>query len=170
MEEDFDFTEMIAMVMMEAERKMVKREAAQRAVKRVVDRVGRFNGDDVPRFLEAYNAEMMKEGVDGAMRLECFRRVAAVSVHKEVTELREAHESWESFEGALLEAYGHAEPEGRGQQEFERWVASARRHRSAMEAFREFEGHFAQLSEWELMRIEHFQDFHFSATTEVCTD
>ena len=45
---------------------------AQQAVERVVDRVGRFNGDDVPRFLEAYNAEMTKRGMDEAMRLEYF--------------------------------------------------------------------------------------------------
>ena len=32
-------------------------------------------------------------------------------MHKEVKELREAHESWESFEGALLEAYGYTKPE-----------------------------------------------------------
>ena len=110
MEEDFDFEEMMAKIVMEAGRKMAKRDAAQQAVERVVDRVGRFNGDDVPRFLEAYDAEMTEWGVDEAMRLEYFRRVAAVSVHKEVKELQEAHESWESFEGALMEAYGYAKP------------------------------------------------------------
>jgi hypothetical protein len=66
-----------------------------------------------------------------------------------VKELRNAHGSWESFEGALLEAYGYAKPEGRGRREFDRWVASARRHRNAMDAFREFERRFSQLSEWE---------------------
>ena len=135
MEEDFDFEEMMAKIMMDARRKKARRDAAQQAVERVVDRVGRFNGDDVPRFLEAQDAEMAKGGVDEAMRLEYFPRVAAVSVHKEVKELREAHESWVSFEGALLEAYGYTEPEGRGRHEFDRWVASARRHQSAMEAF-----------------------------------
>jgi hypothetical protein len=55
---DFDFEEVAAKVMMEAERRMVRRDTAQQAVERVVGRAGRFNGDDVPRFLEAYNGEM----------------------------------------------------------------------------------------------------------------
>ena len=101
----------------------------------MVDRVGRLKGDEVSKFLKADNAEMTKWDVDERIRLEYICRVVAISMHKEVKELREAHESWESFEGALLEAYGYAEPEGRGQHEFDRWVAWARRHRNAMEAF-----------------------------------
>jgi hypothetical protein len=53
MEEDFDFEEMVAKLMVEAERKMARQEAAQQAVGRVVGRAGRFNGDGVPKFLEA---------------------------------------------------------------------------------------------------------------------
>ena len=44
--------------------------------------------------------------MDEAMRLDFFCRVANVSMHNEVKKLREAHESWDSFEGALVEAYG----------------------------------------------------------------
>ena len=49
---------------------------------------------------------MTEMGVAEATRLDFFCRGAAVSRYEEVMELREAHESWESFEGALLEAYG----------------------------------------------------------------
>ena len=45
MEEDFDFEDMMAKIVMEAGRKMAKRDVAQQAVKRVIDRVGRFNGN-----------------------------------------------------------------------------------------------------------------------------
>ena len=95
------------------------------------------------KFLGAYNAEMMERGVDEATRLDFFYRVVAVSRYEEIKERREAHESWESFEGALLEAYGYAEPEGRGQHEFDPWVASVRRHQNTMEAFREFARRFS---------------------------
>ena len=149
MEEGFDFEEMMTKILMDAGRKRARREAAQQAVERVVRLVGRFDGKEVPKFLRAYDAEMTGMGVDEATRLEFFRRAAAASKYEEVKELQEAHESWESFEGALMEAYGCAESEVRGRREFDRWVASARRHRNAMEAFREFEGRFSQLSEWE---------------------
>jgi hypothetical protein len=149
MEEDFDFEETVTTLIREAEWKTVRREAAQQAVGRVVGRAGRFNGDDVPKILKAYNEEMHARGVGGALKLEYFGRVVADPIRAEVKELREAHESWRSFEGALLKAYGYVEPEEEGRREFDRWVASAKRHRSAMEALREFERRFSQLSEWE---------------------
>ena len=90
MDEGFDFTEMMTKIVMDAERRKARRDAAQQAVKKVV---GRFNGDDVPNKLGAYNAEMMERGVDKEMRLDFFCRVANVSMHNEVKKLREAHDS-----------------------------------------------------------------------------
>ena len=69
--------------------------------------------------------------MDEAMRLDFFCRVANVSMHNEVKKLREAHESWESFEEALVEAYGYKKPEGQRRQEFDQWVASVKPRCSA---------------------------------------
>jgi hypothetical protein len=111
--EDFDFEEVVAKIMMEARRTMATRDVAQQAVERVVGQVGRFNGNDVPNFLRPYNAEMTERGVDEPTKRDFFCRVVAASMYKEVKELRGAHESWESFQRALFEAYEYAEPEGR---------------------------------------------------------
>ena len=73
---------MMAKIVMDAGRKKARRDAAQQAVERVVGRVGRFNGDEVPEFLRAYNADMTKWGVDEATRMEYFCRAVAVSTHK----------------------------------------------------------------------------------------
>ena len=75
MEEDFDFAEMMAKIVMDAERKKARRDAAQQAVERVVGRVDRFNGNDVPKFLRAYNAEMTEWGVHEVTRIDFFRPV-----------------------------------------------------------------------------------------------
>jgi hypothetical protein len=147
--EDFDFEGVAAKIMIEAKWRMARRDAAQQAVERVVGRAGRFNGDSVLSILGAYNGEMDARGIEDTLRLEYFCRVVAGPIHAEVDELRNAHGSWESFEGALLEAYGYTKPEGRGRREFDRLVASARHHRNAMDALREFERRFSQLSEWE---------------------
>jgi hypothetical protein len=117
---DIDFEEVAAMVMMEAERRIARRDAAEQVIEKVVGRAGRFNGDDVPTFLEAYNGEMDARGVEDALRLEYFCRVVAGPMYVAVKELRNANGSWESFEGALLEAFRYAEPEGRDQREFDR--------------------------------------------------
>ena len=39
---------------------------AQRAVECVVERVGRFNGDDVPSYMQAYNEEMNARDIEEA--------------------------------------------------------------------------------------------------------
>ena len=72
MEEDFDFAEVMTKILMDAERKKVRRDAAQQTVERVVDLVGRFNGKEVPKFLRAYDAEMTEMGLDEATRLDFF--------------------------------------------------------------------------------------------------
>ena len=100
-----------------------RREATQQAIECVVERVIRFNGDKVPFYMEAYNAEMDVRGINDALRLEFFCRVAAPRIHAEVKELGEAHSSWETFEEALWHAYGEP-PRSRNQRDFDQWVAS----------------------------------------------
>ena len=55
-----------------------------------------------------------------------------------------------------MDAYGYKKLEGRSWQEFDRWMASAKPHRSPIDAFREFERCFSQLLERErrLVRVD----------------
>ena len=123
--EDDDFTEMVAEVVLEFGGAVMRREAAQRAIERVVERVDRFNGDKAPFYLESYNAEMEAQEVDEALRLEFFYRAVAVRMHVEVKELRKAHSSWEAFEEALWQAYG--EPlRSQNQCDLDQWVMSTK--------------------------------------------
>ena len=108
--------EAMSNMMMEFLREGNRRSAAQQAVDRVVERVGYFNGAEAQKFLYAYNIEMDSRGVNEAMKLEYFCWVVAEPIHKEVKELREAHDSWVTFEKGLLEAYGYERPKGRGRQ------------------------------------------------------
>ena len=57
------FTELFVEAVREFGRVTARREAAQRAVECVVERVGRFSGDDVPSYMEAYNEEMSAVGL-----------------------------------------------------------------------------------------------------------
>ena len=43
----------------------------------MVERVGRFNGDDAPFYMQAYNEEMNARDVDEVLRLEFLCRIAA---------------------------------------------------------------------------------------------
>ena len=79
----------------------MERQAVQRAVESMLERVSLFNGEKVLFYLEAYNAEMEVRGVNDELRLEFFCRVVAPRIHAKVIELRETHSLWETFEEAL---------------------------------------------------------------------
>ena len=102
MEIDEDsFAELFVKAVREFGRAAARREAAQRAAKCVVEKVSRFNRDDVPSYMQAYNEEMSARDVDEALRLEFFCRIAAPQIQAEVKELGEALISWEAFQEAL---------------------------------------------------------------------
>ena len=142
------FTELFVEAVREFGRATARREAAQRAVECVVERVGRFSGDDVPSYMQAYNEEMSARDVDGALRLEFFCRITAPRIQAEVKELGEALVSWEAFEEVLWRKYG-GPPKSRNRRAFDQWVASAKTHRGAAKAFQEFGRRFARLPERE---------------------
>ena len=76
--------------MMEFLREGKRRNEAQQAFERVVERVSYFNGIDVQSFLKFYYEEMDSRGVDEAMRLEYFCRVVDQPIFKAIKELQEA--------------------------------------------------------------------------------
>ena len=123
----------------------------------MVERVGRFNREKIPFYLEAYNVEMEAQEVDAALRLEFFCRAVAVRMHVEMKELREAHSSWEAFEEVLRQTYGEP-PKSRNRHDFDQWISAVKTHRGAMKAFKEFERRFARFPEWEqsLVRADKF--------------
>ena len=91
--EEEDITEVMPRMVMDFVRQRERRDEAQQAIESMVKKVGYFNENEVPKFLEAYNAKMTKRDVDAAMRLKCFFRVMAVPMYKEVKGPQEAHDS-----------------------------------------------------------------------------
>ena len=51
--------------------------------------------------MQAYNEEMDVRGVEDALRLEFFYRIAAPRIYAEPKELGEALNSWEAFKEAF---------------------------------------------------------------------
>ena len=94
----------------------------------MAERVGCFNGDKVPYYMESYNDDMNVRGIDDALRLEFFCRIADPRIYAEVKELRERHSSWEAFERALWRAYGEL-LRSRNRRDFNQRVASSKTHR-----------------------------------------
>ena len=74
--EEVGFAQLFFEAVREFGQATTKREAAQRAVECVAERVDRFNGDNVPSYMQAYNEEMNARGVEDALRLEFFCWIA----------------------------------------------------------------------------------------------
>ena len=108
----------------------------------------RFNGDKVPFYMEAYNEEMDVRGVDDALRLEFFCRIAAPRKYAEVKDLGEALGLWEAFKEALWQAYGEP-PRNQNRRDIDKWVSSTKTHQGATKVFQEFGRRFARLPERE---------------------
>ena len=70
--EDDDFMQIVSEVVREFGQVTTKREATQPTVECMVKRVVLFNGNKVPFYLEAYNAEMGVRSVNDALRLTFF--------------------------------------------------------------------------------------------------
>ena len=100
-----DFAQMFIKAVREFGRATTRREVAQQDVKCVSERVGHFNGEKVPFYMEVYNAEMDVRGINDALRLEFFCQIATRRIYAKVKEIEEAHSSWETFEEALWRAY-----------------------------------------------------------------
>ena len=85
--EEEDITEVMARMVMDFIRQKERRDVAQQVVESMVERVGHFNGDDVPKLLRAHNDKIITRDVDEVMRLEYFFRLFAIRMHGEVKEL-----------------------------------------------------------------------------------
>ena len=119
------------------------------AVERLLRRNGEFNGKGVSRYLREYKAEMMQYRIPEGLQVISFSRVASDELQERIHKIQQQNSTWESFEEALREAYDYERWTGRDRREFDEWVASEKTHRSATQAFLEFEHRFARLSERE---------------------
>ena len=130
-------------------------------VQRLVQRNRQFNGKDVSGYLRDYKAEMLRYGISERLQVTSFNRVAMDELQESIHEIRQQNPTWGSFEEALREAYDYERPKGRGRGEFEQWVASAKIHQSATQAFLEFECRFGKLSgqEQQLVGVNKLQMF-----------
>ena len=100
LEED-GFTQLFVEAVREFGRATTRREAAQRAIECMAERVVHFNWHKVPAYMQAYNEEMDSRGVDDALRLEFFCRISTPRIYEDVKELGETLNSQEAFEEAL---------------------------------------------------------------------
>ena len=113
--------------------------ALDRAIKAIIDKIGRFNGKDATSYLEAYKAEMLMRNIPEDRRLFGFPRVVTPIIHEEVLEVQADCHNWAGFEGRLREWYNFDESLRLSKKDFMDWVDIPGKGRSALALLQEFE-------------------------------
>lgn len=121
---------------------------ATRALKGVVDKVGRFDGKDITKFLKVYVCEMEVHQVTETTMMETFGLAVVPEIRERVQEIRE-HEhvtSWARFEERLKDEYFDEDIEMMTKRSFLDWVdQQPGKHMGPNELLREFEKRYNQL-------------------------
>ena len=76
--------------------------SVEKAVDRVVELEGQFDGRNVTKFLDTYRREMNQRDVSEARQITSFKRVVANNVQRRVIELQEGKTTWSEFERTIL--------------------------------------------------------------------
>ena len=136
-----------ALVMfMEQQRASTSGQGATRALKGVVDKVGRFDGKDITRFLKVYVCEMEVHQVPETTVMETFGLAVVPEIRERVHEIRELVTSWARFEERLKDEYFDEDSERMTKRSFLDWVdQQPGKHMGPNELLREFEKRYKQL-------------------------
>jgi hypothetical protein len=73
---------------MQQQRTSNSAQGATKALKGVVDKIGRFDGKDITRFLKVYISEMEVHQVPGTTMMETFGLAMVHEIHMRVHEIR----------------------------------------------------------------------------------
>ena len=149
------FNEEMASFMMTMMNRMLQEQSAMNrmeseltlAVQTVIERISKFNGEDVTRFLEVYEYEMANRGATGEQMVSRINQVCTLDVRARVTELSERfREDWAGFRQALLDEYMLDDRTRMSKKSFLEWTEKGGKGLSVSELLREFEKRYNELS------------------------
>jgi hypothetical protein len=149
------FNEKIASFMMTMMSRMLQEQSAINrmegeltlAIQTVIERISKFNGEDVTRFLEVYEYEMASRGATGVQMVLHINRVCTLDVRARVMELSEKfREHWVGFRQALLDDYMLDDGTRMTKKSFLEWTEKGGKGLSVSELLREFEKRYNELS------------------------
>ena len=131
---------------MEQQRTSSSGQGATIALKGVVDKIGRFDGKDITKFLRTYVCEMEVYQVPGNTMIQTFPLIVVTVIRARVQELRGQITSWLGFEERLRDEYFNEDSECITRRSFLEWVEQqSRKLLGPNELLQEFEKKFNQL-------------------------
>ena len=76
--------------------------SVEKAVDRIVETEGQFDGRNITKFLDVYKKKMNQRDVSKARPITSFKRVATNNIQRRVIDLQEGKTTWSEFEKAIL--------------------------------------------------------------------
>ena len=136
-----------ALVMfMEQQRASTSGQGATRALKGVVDKIGRFDGKDITKFLKVYVCEMEVHQVLEKTMMDTFALAVVPEIRDRVQEIHEHVASWARFEDRLKDEYFDEDTERMTKRSFLDWVEQQPgKFMGPNELLRDFEKKYNQL-------------------------
>ena len=131
---------------MEQQRTSSSGQGATKALKGVVDKIGRFDGKNITKFLRVYVCEMEVYQVPGNTMIQTFPLAVVPEIRARVQELRGQITSWPGFEERLRDEYFDEDIERITRRSFLDWIEQQPgKLLGPNELLREFEKKFNQL-------------------------
>ena len=107
---------------MEQQRTSSSGQGATKALKGVVDKIGRFDGKNITKFLRAYVCEMEVYQVPGNTMIQTSPLAVVPEIRARVQELRGQITSWPGFEDRLRDEYFDEDIERITRRSFLDWI------------------------------------------------
>ena len=123
-------------------------QGATKALRTVINKIGRFDGKNVTMFLRTYTCEMEIYQVPGEKMIETFYHAVVPEIREKVRQLHEGLlvNTWAAFEERLKDEYFDEDTERMSKRGFLDWVEQRPgEHMGSNELLREFEKKFGQL-------------------------
>ena len=113
--------------------------SVEKAVNRVVEVEGQFDGRNITKFLDVYKREMNQRDVSEARQISSFKRVAANNVQRRVIELQERKTTWSEFERAILAEFAMEDLSRMTRHVLMKWIEKKNKKMSASRVYDEFD-------------------------------
>ena len=141
--------------------------SVEKAVDRVVELEGQFDGRNVTKFLDTYRREMNQRDVSEARQIASFKRVVANNVQRRVIELQEGKTTWSEFEKTILAEFATEDSTRMTRHALMKWIEKKNKKMSASRVYDEFDQMFSRLPNTDQVLLEEDKTLYFLKAVDM---
>ena len=141
--------------------------SVEKAVDRIVEIEGQFDGKNITKFLDAYKREMNQRDVSKAHQITSFKRVVANNIQRRVIDLQEGKTTWSKFEKAILTEFAMEELLRMTRHVLMKWIEKKNKKMSASRVYDEFDQMFNHLPAMEQVLLEEDKTLYFLKAVDM---